>query len=49
MLYFQRLSNVIEKYLNNLQPICILGRVVITLIKRFITILVANVDVFDEL
>ena len=44
MLYCQRLSNVDENNLNNLQPMFILGKIVITLIQRFITILVANFD-----
>ena len=47
-MYCQRLSNVDEKHLNNLQPLCILGNVVISLIKRFTTILVASIDIFDE-
>ena len=47
MLYCQRLSNIDEKHLNNLQPMCNLGNVVITLIKHFATILVVNIDVFD--
>ena len=48
-LYCHRLSNVDERYLNYLQPMFILDNVVMTLIKPFATILVANVFEFDEI